>query len=83
MPFKYRGPGQTKAKVATKVGLYFGVGFSLPFGIAYYQMCVLSRNGAGLAPLCRSPRSSIAVGAAIADLLASSLLLRKKSGAIP
>ena len=44
MPFKYRGPGQTKAKLALKVGSFFTIGFSIPFGIAYYQMCVLGSH---------------------------------------
>ncbi|KAH9817907.1 hypothetical protein DFH28DRAFT_961209 [Melampsora americana] len=38
LPFKYRGEGQTKTKVATKITAFFLIGFLAPFGIARYQM---------------------------------------------
>ncbi|MBW0505975.1 hypothetical protein O181_045690 [Austropuccinia psidii MF-1] len=38
LPFKYRGEGQTKRKVAMKVGSFFVIGFFTPFAIARYQM---------------------------------------------
>ncbi|CAH7668537.1 hypothetical protein PPACK8108_LOCUS3054, partial [Phakopsora pachyrhizi] len=37
-PFKFRGEGQTRVKVASKVIAFWSVGFFLPFAIARYQM---------------------------------------------
>ncbi|KAG0145943.1 hypothetical protein CROQUDRAFT_658047 [Cronartium quercuum f. sp. fusiforme G11] len=38
LPFKYRGEGQSKAKVGAKVGAFYFIGLFTPFAVARYQM---------------------------------------------